>query len=51
MVADLRAAHAELAERGVAFPMAPAKQPWGGFMALFEDPDHNTYYLDELPSE
>ena len=50
-VANLRAAHAELVERGVSFPMAPAKQPWGGFMAMFEDPDANTYYLDELQPE
>ncbi len=48
-VRDLAAAHAELEAKGVAFPMKPAKQPWGGFMALFADPDGNTYYLDELP--
>lgn len=48
-VRDLAAAHAELAQKGVAFPMKPSKQPWGGFMALFADPDDNTFYLDELP--
>lgn len=47
-VPDLRARHAELTARGVAFPMLPSKQPWGGFMALFEDPDGNVFYLDEL---
>lgn len=48
-VADLRAAHAELEAKGVAFAMEPARQPWGGFMALFRDPDGNSFYLDELP--
>lgn len=48
-VADLEATHAELVGRGVAFPMAPAKQPWGGFMATFTDPDGNVYYLDQMP--
>ena len=28
--------------------MEPAKQPWGAVMALFEDPDGNVFYLDEL---
>ena len=47
-VRDLVAAHAELESKGVDFPMKPAKQPWGGFMALFADPDGNSFYLDEL---
>jgi MOSC domain-containing protein YiiM len=48
-VPDLKAAFAELERKGVTFPMKPSKQPWGGFMALFSDPDGNTFYLDELP--
>ena len=48
-VSDLTAAHAELESKGVTFTMKPSKQPWGGFMALFSDPDGNTFYLDELP--
>lgn len=51
MVPDLAAAHEDLAARGVPFPMEPEKQPWGGFMALFEDPDGNVFYLDEIPAE
>lgn len=47
-VADLKARHAELAALGVGFTMAPSKQPWGGFMAMFEDPDGNVFYLDEI---
>jgi predicted enzyme related to lactoylglutathione lyase len=48
---DLKAAHAELEAKGVPFPMKPEKQPWGGFMALFADPDGNVFYLDELHDE
>ncbi len=48
---DLEAAHAQLAAKGVAFPMKPEKQPWGGFMALFADPDGNVFYLDQIRDE
>lgn len=47
-VDDLVARHAELVEKGVTFPMPPERQPWGGFMALFADPDGNVYYLDQI---
>lgn len=46
-VADVDAAHAELVAKGVVFTMEPSKQPWGGYMAMFADPDGNTFYLDE----
>lgn len=47
-VSDLEAEHSRLSTRGVVFAMAPTRQPWGGFMALFEDPDGNVFYLDEV---
>ena len=47
-VSDLEAEHARLSGLGVAFPMPPARQPWGGFMALAADPDGNVFYLDEV---
>jgi len=47
MVDDVDAVHAELAGKGVRFTMAPSKQPWGGYMAMFADPDDNIYYLDQ----
>jgi uncharacterized glyoxalase superfamily protein PhnB len=47
-VADLDAAHVELKSRGVRFTIEPEKYPWGGYMAMFADPDDNTYYLDQL---
>ena len=45
---DLDADHRRLAALGVEFPMSPSRQPWGGFMALFADPDGNVFYLDEI---
>lgn len=50
-VADLDRAHRELAAKGVRFPMPPERQPWGGYMATFADPDGNVFYLDQLREE
>ena len=47
MVPDVDAAHAELAAKGVKFTMGPGKMPWGGYMAMFVDPDNNEFYLDQ----
>ena len=47
-VDDLESEHARLEKLGVVFPMPPTRQSWGGFMALVEDPDGNTLYLDEV---
>ena len=49
-VAELDAEYARLRAAGVEFPMKPSKQPWGGYMALLEDPDGNVFYLDEIRS-
>ena len=46
VVPDLDAAHAELAGKGVFFSMGPGKMPWGGYMAMFVDPDGNEFYLN-----
>lgn len=48
MVDDLESEHRRLAESGVVFPIPPERQPWGGLMALFADPDGNVFYLDQL---
>ena len=50
-VRDLEAVHKELASRGVEFTMEPTRQPWGGFMAMFADPDGNVFYLDQVGDE
>ena len=47
MVPDVDAAHADLAAKGVKFTMGPGKMPWGGYMAMFVDPDGNEFYLDQ----
>jgi lactoylglutathione lyase len=47
-VADLAAEHARLSGLEVNFTMPPARQPWGGFMALMADPDGNVFYLDQV---
>lgn len=47
MVPDVDAAHAELSAGGVKFTMGPGKMPWGGYMAMFVDPDGNEFYLDQ----
>src|ERR1700747_1961556 len=38
-VSDVDAAYRELSAKGVRFTMTPSKQPWGGYMAMFADPD------------
>ena len=49
MAEDIQAAYQEMTAAGVEFETAPEKQPWGGVLALFRDPDGNIFYLDELP--
>lgn len=44
-VADIDATHRTLAQRGVEFLAAPEKQPWGGVLAHFRDPDGNVLTL------
>ncbi|MBO0749209.1 MAG: VOC family protein [Porphyrobacter sp.] len=46
VVPDVDAAYRELSAKGVEFTMAPQKQPWGGYMGMFADPDGNVFYLD-----
>ena len=48
MAADIHGAYEELRAAGVIFEMPPTKQPWGGILALFKDPDDNIFYLDEV---
>ena len=46
-VPDVDSSYEALSERGVEFTMPPGKQPWGGYMAMFLDPDGNVFYLDQ----
>ena len=40
-VEDIHSVYNELVEKGVEFTSAPEKQPWGGVLAHFKDPDGN----------
>jgi len=44
-VDDMKAAYGSLREKGVAFEAPPEKQPWGGTLAHFRDPDANVLTL------
>ena len=48
-VADMRATHAALTARGVAFDGEPEMQPWGGLLAHVVDPAGNILTLVQLP--
>ncbi len=45
-VDDVDTAYGEMKTKGARFTMAPSRQPWGGYMAMFADPDGNVFYLD-----
>jgi uncharacterized glyoxalase superfamily protein PhnB len=42
---DVQATYDELVAKGVPFTEPLAKQPWGGLMAQFADPDGNVFML------
>ena len=44
-VDDIDTIYQELTGKGVEFEGQPAKQPWGGVLAHFKDPDGNTITL------
>ncbi len=46
VVSDIETKHRDLAAKGVNFTLPPTPQPWGGILAVFEDPDGNQFYLD-----
>lgn len=50
-VDDLDSMYQLFLDRGVHFERPPTKEEWGGYLAVFADPDGNTYYLDQIPAE
>ena len=44
-VDDVQVAYDELSAKGVPFVEPPERQPWGGTLAHFRDPDGNTLTL------
>jgi predicted enzyme related to lactoylglutathione lyase len=47
-VPDVDAVYETMKGNGVSFAAPPQRQPWGGYLALLEDPDGNVFYLDEF---
>lgn len=48
-VEDIFAVHRRLVDAGVTFSREPEQEPWGGWVATFQDPDGNTLQLLQLP--
>ena len=48
--ADLTRTHAELAERGVVFPVPPTEMPWG-WWSMFEDHEGTRYALGQTDEQ
>lgn len=44
---DIYKTYESLASRGVQFVQKPVRQPWGALIAVFQDPDGNTFMLTE----
>lgn len=48
-VADIHAAHRQLAAAGVPFLREPEPEHWGGWVATLQDPDGNLLQLLQFP--
>ena len=48
-VDDIEAVYERLKARGVEFTRPPEREPWGGWLATFTDPDGNTLQLLQRP--
>ena len=50
MVPDIQSKYRAMTAKGVRFSGPPARQPWGGVMTSFFDPDGNEVWLLEMPA-
>ncbi len=50
-VDDVKKAYTALKKKGVKFHLAPRKEPWGGRLANFADPDGNQFFLLQMPKD
>ncbi|MGD0483519.1 MAG: VOC family protein [Gemmatimonadales bacterium] len=48
-VDDIEKTVKSLQKKHVTFNFPPRKQPWGGILANFQDPDGNSYFLLQMP--
>jgi len=49
-VDDIQATYKDLRKKGVKFTLKPRKEPWGGVLANFRDPDGNRFFLLQMPT-
>ena len=49
-VDDIEKTVKALTKRRVKFNFPPRRQPWGGILANFRDPDGNSYFLLQMPA-
>ena len=50
-VDDIQATYKALKQKGVKFTLRPRKEPWGGILANFKDPDGNRFFLLQMPAD
>ena len=50
-VVDVKKTCQRLRKKKVKFHLPPRKQPWGGTVANFEDPDGNQFFLLQMPPD
>jgi len=49
-VDDIHETYKTLRKKGVKFTLKPRKEPWGGILANFRDPDGNRFFLLQMPA-
>ena len=49
-VDDIEKTVKQMTKKRVKFNFPPRRQPWGGILANFHDPDGNRYFLLQMPS-
>ena len=50
-VVDVEKTYKRLKKKHVKFTIAPRKEPWGGIIANFKDPDGNHFFLLQMPAD
>jgi catechol 2,3-dioxygenase-like lactoylglutathione lyase family enzyme len=50
-VDDIGKTYKALRQKRVKFTLAPRREPWGGILANFEDPDRNKFFLLQMPPD
>lgn len=48
---DIEKTYKALKKKRVRFRFAPRREDWGGWLAAFQDPDGNRYFLLQMPAD